>query len=143
MQTDCDVEWKFARTKLWLNYMDEGSTLPVPFNMLPTPKSFFYGWQSAKELFCKADNILHYVKGRKQTFLKAILWFFSSDLSTDRPTVSLFLRDFFNSDGVRQGEILSSLLFSIYRNNLRTIRLCTWPLRTCLIGIEQPYICAL
>ncbi|XP_025087997.1 short transient receptor potential channel 3-like isoform X2 [Pomacea canaliculata] len=70
IQTDCDVEWKFARTKLWLNYMDEGSTLPVPFNMLPTPKSFFYGWQSAKELFCKADNILHYGKGRKQTFLK-------------------------------------------------------------------------
>ena len=29
------MEWKFARTKLWLNYIDEGSTLPVPFNMIP------------------------------------------------------------------------------------------------------------
>ncbi|XP_076452337.1 short transient receptor potential channel 7-like [Babylonia areolata] len=70
IQTDCDVEWKFARTKLWLNYMDEGSTLPVPFNMLPTPKSFFYGWQSCKEIFCQADSYLHSTQGRKQTFLK-------------------------------------------------------------------------
>ncbi|KAK7491231.1 hypothetical protein BaRGS_00017502 [Batillaria attramentaria] len=67
--TDCDVEWKFARTKLWLNYMDDGSTLPVPFNMLPTPKSFFYGWQSCKELFCHVDGFMH-GKARKQTFLK-------------------------------------------------------------------------
>nr|KAG5702760.1 hypothetical protein BaRGS_003634 [Batillaria attramentaria] len=69
IQTDCDVEWKFARTKLWLNYMDDGSTLPVPFNMLPTPKSFFYGWQSCKELFCHVDGFMH-GKARKQTFLK-------------------------------------------------------------------------
>ncbi|KAL8623911.1 hypothetical protein ACOMHN_054252 [Nucella lapillus] len=69
IQTDCDVEWKFARTKLWLNYMDEGSTLPVPFNMLPTPKSFFYGWQSCKDC-SHTDNFQHATKGRKQTFLK-------------------------------------------------------------------------
>ncbi|VDP79366.1 unnamed protein product, partial [Schistosoma curassoni] len=36
---DCDVEWKFARTQLWLNYIDNGSTLPVPFNVIPTPHS--------------------------------------------------------------------------------------------------------
>ncbi|KAL8607311.1 hypothetical protein ACOMHN_039461 [Nucella lapillus] len=70
IQTDCDVEWKFARTKLWLNYMDEGSTLPVPFNMLPTPKSFFYGWQSCKEACCHSDNYLPSIHSRKQTFLK-------------------------------------------------------------------------
>ncbi|GAA51153.1 short transient receptor potential channel 3, partial [Clonorchis sinensis] len=39
IQEDCDVEWKFARTQLWLNYIDNGSTLPVPFNVLPTPHS--------------------------------------------------------------------------------------------------------
>ena len=66
------MEWKFARTKLWLNYMDDGSTLPVPFNMLPTPKSFFYGWQSCKELFCKTDNMTPSNKGRKPTFLKVL-----------------------------------------------------------------------
>ncbi|KAF8560592.1 hypothetical protein P879_10703, partial [Paragonimus westermani] len=39
IQEDCDVEWKFARTQLWINYIDNGSTLPVPFNILPTPHS--------------------------------------------------------------------------------------------------------
>ena len=72
MQTDCDVEWKFARTKLWLNYMDDGSTLPVPFNMFPTPKSFFYGWQSCKELFFKSDSFSQTSRGRKPTFLKVL-----------------------------------------------------------------------
>nr|XP_033329419.1 transient-receptor-potential-like protein [Megalopta genalis] len=33
-----DTEWKFARTKLWLSYFEEGGTLPPPFNILPPPK---------------------------------------------------------------------------------------------------------
>ncbi|CAH2055674.1 unnamed protein product, partial [Iphiclides podalirius] len=35
-----DVEWKFARTRLWMRYFEEGATLPPPFNILPTPKLF-------------------------------------------------------------------------------------------------------
>ena len=34
-----DVEWKFARTKLWISYFDDGATVPPPFNIVPTPKS--------------------------------------------------------------------------------------------------------
>lgn len=41
-QEDADVEWKFARAKLWLSYFDEGRTLPPPFNLVPSPKSFYY-----------------------------------------------------------------------------------------------------
>ncbi|KAI8510591.1 anthranilate synthase component II, variant, partial [Branchiostoma belcheri] len=37
-----DLEWKFARTKLWLGYFDEGSTLPPPYNIIITPKSMYY-----------------------------------------------------------------------------------------------------
>uniref|UniRef100_A0A3B3V3C8 Transient receptor potential cation channel, subfamily C, member 5a n=1 Tax=Poecilia latipinna TaxID=48699 RepID=A0A3B3V3C8_9TELE len=37
-----DIEWKFARTKLWMSYFDEGGTLPPPFNIIPSPKSFWY-----------------------------------------------------------------------------------------------------
>ena len=33
---------KFARSKLWLSYFEEGSTLPAPFNLIPSPKSMFY-----------------------------------------------------------------------------------------------------
>ncbi|XP_056139743.1 short transient receptor potential channel 4b [Lampris incognitus] len=41
-----DIEWKFARTKLWMSYFEEGGTLPAPFNIIPSPKSIFYltGW---------------------------------------------------------------------------------------------------
>ncbi|XP_072512791.1 short transient receptor potential channel 5a isoform X2 [Salminus brasiliensis] len=37
-----DIEWKFARTKLWMSYFDEGGTLPPPFNIVPSPKSAWY-----------------------------------------------------------------------------------------------------
>uniref|UniRef100_A0A8C9RC16 Transient receptor potential cation channel subfamily C member 7 n=1 Tax=Scleropages formosus TaxID=113540 RepID=A0A8C9RC16_SCLFO len=42
IEEDADVEWKFARSKLWLSYFDEGRTLPAPFNLVPSPKSFYY-----------------------------------------------------------------------------------------------------
>nr|XP_020490506.1 short transient receptor potential channel 4-like [Labrus bergylta] len=44
-----DIEWKFARTKLWMSYFEEGGTLPSPFNIIPSPKSVYYliGWVKA------------------------------------------------------------------------------------------------
>ncbi|XP_049432239.1 short transient receptor potential channel 6 [Epinephelus fuscoguttatus] len=39
IEDDADVEWKFARAKLWFSYFEQGGTLPVPFNLLPSPKS--------------------------------------------------------------------------------------------------------
>nr|XP_006203454.1 short transient receptor potential channel 2-like isoform X3 [Vicugna pacos] len=42
IEDDADVEWKFARSKLYLSYFREGLTLPVPFNILPSPKAIFY-----------------------------------------------------------------------------------------------------
>ncbi len=35
-----DTEWKFARTKLWIGHFETGSTVPPPFNIVPTPKAF-------------------------------------------------------------------------------------------------------
>lgn len=45
-QDHADIEWKFARTKLWMSYFEEGGTLPSPFNIIPSPKSIYYsfGW---------------------------------------------------------------------------------------------------
>ncbi|XP_070521171.1 transient receptor potential-gamma protein isoform X6 [Cardiocondyla obscurior] len=37
-----DIEWKFARSKLWISYFEEGGTAPPPFNIIPTPKSAWY-----------------------------------------------------------------------------------------------------
>lgn len=39
LQDDADVEWKFARAKLWFSYFEHGGTLPVPFNLVPSPKA--------------------------------------------------------------------------------------------------------
>ncbi|KAM9498003.1 short transient receptor potential channel 6-like isoform 1-T1 [Salvelinus alpinus] len=39
IEDDADVEWKFARAKLWFSYFEEGRTLPVPFNLVPSPKA--------------------------------------------------------------------------------------------------------
>lgn len=42
VQDHADIEWKFARTKLWMSYFEEGGTLPTPFNVIPSPKSLWY-----------------------------------------------------------------------------------------------------
>lgn len=41
VQGDADVEWKFARAKLWFSYFEHGCKLPVPFNLIPSPMSVF------------------------------------------------------------------------------------------------------
>ncbi|XP_074527815.1 short transient receptor potential channel 4a isoform X2 [Halichoeres trimaculatus] len=48
-----DIEWKFARTKLWMSYFEEGATLPAPFNIVPSPKSFWYLICWIKRQVCK------------------------------------------------------------------------------------------
>lgn len=35
-----DVEWKFARSKLWMSYFEDGDTVPPPFNLMPSVKLF-------------------------------------------------------------------------------------------------------
>lgn len=35
-----DVEWKFARSRLWINYFENGDILPPPFNILPNTDMF-------------------------------------------------------------------------------------------------------
>ncbi|KAK2904159.1 short transient receptor potential channel 7-like [Channa argus] len=62
IEEDADVEWKFARAKLWLSYFDEGRTLPAPFNLVPSPKSFYYLVLRIKSCLihlCKANGHLH------------------------------------------------------------------------------------
>ncbi|XP_017783884.1 PREDICTED: transient receptor potential-gamma protein-like [Nicrophorus vespilloides] len=47
-----DVEWKFARSKLWISYFEEGGTSPPPFNIIPTPKSVWYVIQWLHRKLC-------------------------------------------------------------------------------------------
>ncbi|XP_072941710.1 transient receptor potential-gamma protein-like [Epargyreus clarus] len=47
-----DVEWKFARSKLWISYFEEGGTVPPPFNVVPSPKSLLYAWRWLQRRLC-------------------------------------------------------------------------------------------
>ncbi|VDD79712.1 unnamed protein product [Mesocestoides corti] len=77
IQEDCDVEWKFARTKLWLNYIDNGSTLPAPFNILPTAHSLARGLESIKTVFRNETTVAtgyarstHFIKIKRENVCK-------------------------------------------------------------------------
>ncbi|XP_053702928.1 short transient receptor potential channel 4a isoform X2 [Synchiropus splendidus] len=48
-----DIEWKFARTKLWMSYFEEGATLPPPFNIVPSPKLLWYLMCWVRKQVCK------------------------------------------------------------------------------------------
>ncbi|OCT93079.1 hypothetical protein XELAEV_18016146mg [Xenopus laevis] len=50
-----DIEWKFARTKLWMSYFEEGGTLPTPFNIIPSPKSLWYLIKWIRKQICKKN----------------------------------------------------------------------------------------
>ncbi|CAB3374374.1 Hypothetical predicted protein [Cloeon dipterum] len=50
IEDHADQEWKFARSKLWMSYFDEGCTLPPPFNVIISPKSVFYFFKGIKGL---------------------------------------------------------------------------------------------
>ncbi|XP_074010257.1 short transient receptor potential channel 1 isoform X5 [Numenius arquata] len=47
-----DKEWKFARAKLWLSYFDDKCTLPPPFNVIPSPKTICYLFNSLSKWIC-------------------------------------------------------------------------------------------
>lgn len=50
IEDHADREWKFARSKLWMSYFDEGSTLPAPFNLIVSPKAVYYFLVNVKDL---------------------------------------------------------------------------------------------
>lgn len=68
-QEDCDVEWKFARTKLWLNFIDNGSTLPVPFNIIPTPMTCVNSVQFIKK-FLSDESVFITSQPRSNAFMR-------------------------------------------------------------------------
>uniref|UniRef100_A0A4W3HAG2 Short transient receptor potential channel 1 n=1 Tax=Callorhinchus milii TaxID=7868 RepID=A0A4W3HAG2_CALMI len=62
-----DKEWKFARAKLWLSYFDDKSTLPPPFNIIPSPKTICYLFTSLNKWICSRTSV---GKVKRQNSLK-------------------------------------------------------------------------
>ncbi|XP_071958227.1 short transient receptor potential channel 5-like isoform X2 [Antedon mediterranea] len=47
VEEEADIEWKFSRAEMWMSYFDDAATVPVPFNLVPSPKSI---WHVIKEI---------------------------------------------------------------------------------------------
>lgn len=57
-----DIEWKFARSQLWMSYFEDGGTLPPPFNLCPSMKMLRMG---KKEKFTKSVIVSVYCDVRR------------------------------------------------------------------------------
>ncbi|CAI4230702.1 unnamed protein product [Auanema sp. JU1783] len=64
ISNQADVEWKFARSKLFIEYFDDTATLPPPFNIIPSPKSFYYGIKWLCDRYCKCSKAIQAGKQR-------------------------------------------------------------------------------
>lgn len=65
-QEHSDTEWKFARTKLWLNFFEDSATLPPPFNILPSVKWITRIFRkSRKEILRKQHQVSGLLELRK------------------------------------------------------------------------------
>ncbi|EEB10642.1 transient receptor potential protein, putative [Pediculus humanus corporis] len=61
-----DIEWKFARSHLWMSYFDDGDTLPPPFNLLPTMKTLLRIFKTEKNLTADSFKVKSMDKARKR-----------------------------------------------------------------------------
>nr|pir protein R06B10.4 [imported] - Caenorhabditis elegans [Caenorhabditis elegans] len=52
-----DIEWKFARSRLFLEYFDDTATLPPPFNIVPSPKSIYYCLHYLTKKLCNCTKL--------------------------------------------------------------------------------------
>ncbi|PAV58403.1 hypothetical protein WR25_23941 [Diploscapter pachys] len=64
-----DVEWKFARSKLFVEYFEDTATLPPPFNMIPSPKTFYYVLRWLFDRYCGCSAIIQAGKQRSMRFV--------------------------------------------------------------------------
>ncbi|XP_045597326.2 LOW QUALITY PROTEIN: transient-receptor-potential-like protein [Procambarus clarkii] len=133
-----DTEWKFARTKLWMSYFEEGNTLPPPFNIFPTLKSCLrlFGKSSRKQALVRkmsSRTQSRHKKARDYRYLsvmRALIWRYVCSLqrrNEERPV---------NEDDISEvkGDI-SSLRFELidlFGHNGMDISLCAKKSRAAL-----------
>lgn len=71
LQNDADTEWKYARSKLWMSYFEEGGTVPAPFNVIPTPKTIWYCVKWLKDSICRCSK--HHKRSKWQSIRVGVL----------------------------------------------------------------------
>ncbi|XP_072175598.1 short transient receptor potential channel 7-like [Diadema setosum] len=108
INNDEDVEWKFARAKLWLSYFGKGATLPAPFNIVPSLKTIIYAcrWLKAKLFRRSSARLMH--RPGQHTALNAALRRVTSHEDLMKVVVKRFLFQLQrtkDSDEVDEGEL--------------------------------------
>ncbi|EAA03611.5 AGAP010630-PA, partial [Anopheles gambiae str. PEST] len=71
-----DTEWKFARTRLWMSYFEESSTLPPPFNIFPNMKHVMRLFGKKKKRDLKRESTIE-DKERAERYtnvMRALVW---------------------------------------------------------------------
>lgn len=72
-QNHADMEWKFSRSKLWMGYFDEGSTLPSPFNLIISPKSIYYAASFFKNFLSSCINKSRpFTRSKRRTSISSV-----------------------------------------------------------------------
>lgn len=46
-----DVHWKVSRTRMWMNWVNKGSVLPPPYNLIPNPTDLAYVIKRMKDKY--------------------------------------------------------------------------------------------
>ncbi|CAI5444589.1 unnamed protein product [Caenorhabditis angaria] len=75
ISSQADIEWKFARSRLFLEYFDDSATLPPPFNIIPSPKSIYYCFRYLSDRFCPCSEFIQHGKQkslRNQKILRVV-----------------------------------------------------------------------
>lgn len=121
-----DTEWKFARTTLWLSYFDEDSTLPSPFNLIPTPKQVtrlvgrvIQGGKGSKDARKLREARLAELKEQAREYtavMRALVWRYISGMHRKKEEESIVTEDDVNEI---KGEIstLRCDLVEMFRTN--------------------------
>lgn len=74
-----DTEWKFARTKLWMSYFEESSTLPPPFNIFPNMKHLMRLCGKKKKRDIKRESTIRRKEDKERTerytnVMRSLVW---------------------------------------------------------------------
>ncbi|XP_062564885.1 transient-receptor-potential-like protein [Armigeres subalbatus] len=74
-----DTEWKFARTRLWMSYFEESSTLPPPFNIFPNMKHLMRLCGKKKKRDFKRESTIRRKEDKERTerytnVMRSLVW---------------------------------------------------------------------
>ncbi|KAG4074110.1 hypothetical protein HA402_014315 [Bradysia odoriphaga] len=78
-----DTEWKFARTKLWMSYFEDGATLPPPFNVLPSVKWITRWFRKKKDDKLHRNSTKRRMEDRENRYtnvMRSLVWRYVSSM---------------------------------------------------------------